>query len=93
MNGKRIYVYVSDIESKKIKKSAASAGLSVSNYLVQCGLKKGTNPILNQAEIATTSYRLIEKANSCKIHGCSQETCPLLSDILDMIQTKFYGRL
>ncbi len=84
-----IDVYAKEDEIKKIKKFAAAAGLSASSYLLQCGLK-GATPILNQTEIASTLYRMIEKVNSCKMQGCSQESCPVLSDVMDMIKTRFY---
>ena len=85
-----IDVYAKEDEIKKIKKLAASAGLSASSYLLQCGLK-GSTPVLNQTEIASTLYKLIETANSCRMQGGSQDTCPLLSDVIDLVKSKFCG--
>ena len=87
----RINVYGSEKELATIKAHADAAGLSVSTYLLKCGLQK-VRPVLNQTEIAPALHELICEANSCKMQGCSTDSCPVLSRTIDLVRNKLYGK-
>ena len=87
----KLTVYGSEKDLNEIRAFADASGLPISTYLLQCGLKN-TRPICNQTEIAQELYNLICEANSCKMQGCSTDSCPVLSRTIALVRNKLYGK-
>ena len=86
---RRTHVFLNDKQYAIIKKLAKEKGVSVSKYISNCGLEE-CKSVLEPLEKDTTLYNLNNLAKKCSNNCCCHACCPLLTEIMSIIKSKFY---